>query len=252
MRADQMAATIPEAWDALRLGICVSAIVDQVRLALAQWPGIPAFSAALTQAVTLKAYLAGGTMREAYRSGGGYSRDFDFLISRDGSVDFLRELARSGTVSRGPFGSPRWVPYEGGDRYADIIILEEFDNGLWPCIDITDALNQFDFTANAIAFDLRSGDIHDPQNGIRDAVDGVLRAVRFDFPDEPISAETSLTRHGVMWIRFAHYAAALDLRVEEITESWMIENRGHIRQLDEFSRVFFPPARDYIDRLHAG
>jgi len=250
MRADQMAATIPEAWDALRLGVCVSAIVNQVSLALAQWPGTPAFSAALTQAVSLKAYLVGGAMREACRSGGAHSKDFDFLISREGSVDFLRELAQSGTVSRGPFGSPRWVPYDGG-RYADIIILEEFDNGLWPCVDITDALNQFDFTANAIAFDLRSGDIHDPQNGIRDAVNGVLRAVRFDFPDESISAETSLTRHGVMWIRFAHYAAALNLRVEEITESWMIENRQHTRQLDEFSKVFFTPARGYIDRLHA-
>lgn len=229
----------------------VSAIGHQVRLTLEQWPGNRTFSAALDRASSLNAYLVGGAMRDIYRSSRRQPKDFDFLISRHGSAGFLEDLASGGTVSRGPFGSPRWFPSDCGDRYADIIVLEDFDNGLWPCLDIKDALNQFDFTANAIAFDFRSSQIHDPQNGVRDATDSILRAVRFDFPDEPISPVLSLTRLSVMWIRFAHYAASLDLQVEEITRNWMIENLRHARHLEEFSKVFFEPDRRYIDRLYA-
>jgi hypothetical protein len=121
-----------------------------------------------------------------------------------------------------------------------LIFPQLFYNGLWRCEDILDVLNQFDFTANAIALDLFSSKILDPQNGIRDLSRNELRAVRFDYPDEPISPGTKLTRNAVMWYRFQHFAFTKRLSIEPVTLSWVRQNRRYIEARSEFERVFYP------------
>ena len=45
------------------------------------------------------------------------------------------------------------------------MFISRFYNGLWVCQNIVDVLNQFNFTGNAIAMDLRSKEFYDPMNG---------------------------------------------------------------------------------------
>ena len=190
----------------------------------------------------LKAYIAGGVAREVIRGCRRGAKDFDFFISGADSDAFLRDLSRFGELSYGPFGSPRWTPSPNKRSiYADVIVIERFNNGLWQCEDMVDALNQFDFTANAIGFDLRSETILNPQNGVRDATRNVMRAVRFDFPDEPIPGAPDLSRLGVLWIRLVHYSNILSMEVEPHTKTWIMGNGRYSDQVSDFARTFFRP-----------
>ena len=108
------------------------------------------------------------------------------FLGGDSTDEILDVLESQGEMVTGPFGSPRWYPTHGTRSSWDLIPIATFWNGLWPCEDIVDVLNQFDFTGNAIAIDVRTGSVYDPQNGRRDMERRTMRAVRFDYPDEPI------------------------------------------------------------------
>jgi len=81
--------------------------------------------------------------------------------------------------------------------------------------------------------------VFDPQNGVRDAKLNMMRAVRFDYPDEPIAAGSSLSRLGVLWIRILHYAGALGLTIEPVTDKWLHDHVSLGVQEHEFGRAFF-------------
>lgn len=117
--------------------------------------------------------------------------------------------------------------------------IDRFFNGLWRCEDIVDALNQFDFTGNAIAVDLRTGAIFDPQNGRRDMARRILRGVRFDYPDEPIAPGQVLTRPVVLWFRLVYYARLLGLTIEPVTKAWLNAHRAFERWRGEYAATFF-------------
>src|SRR5262249_18999421 len=145
-------------------------------------------------------------------------KDFDFIVGGAAINQALDRLALAGHLSRGPFGSPRWSPQPDGSRSADLIPIEKFRAGLWPCEDIVDVLNQFDCTINAIAIDLRTSVIHDPQNGRRDVERRVMRAVRFDFSIiSPAATCLGLGYSVTHWFRFVHYASVLGLEIEPVT-----------------------------------
>lgn len=188
----------------------------------------------------LDVYLAGGSLRDVLLKRDVGPKDFDFFLGGVGIEKVLTRLAVDGTVRSGPFGSPRWFPGEPGIAYCDVIPIEGFFNGLWKCEDIVDVLNQFDFTGNAVALHLRTGVLHDPQNGLRDLSHGVMRAIRFDYPDEPISASSNLTRPAVLWFRILHYAAALGFTIEPVTSEWIHRHSDFANQLDDFGATFFP------------
>lgn len=186
----------------------------------------------------LEVFLAGGSVRnialEAYRD----PRDFDFFLGGDGVQEALSLLEGSGELQTGPFGSPRWHPAVESDIYADIIPITFFYNGLWQCIDMVDALNQFDFTGNAVAVNLRTSAVLDPQNGIRDLQSRVMRGVRFDYPDEPISQHCLLSRPVVLWFRLLHYAVLLDLTIEPVTLRWLRAHRDYAQHIQAYQDVF--------------
>lgn len=205
------------------------------------WTGAAAVERAMKAAPGTELFLAGGAVRDLIGGRGAGPKDFDLFFGGADSDDFLAHLARDGSITYGPFGSPRWHPDDGGP-YADVIPIDRFNNGVEPCGDITDALRQFDFTANAVAFNLGSGALHDPCGGLADFRNGILRAVRLDYPDEPIAAGHRLTRMAVLWIRLVHYAAVLGLRPDEQTREWLFANSRHARQRDLFAETFFQPA----------
>jgi len=121
-----------------------------------------------------------------------------------------------------------------------VVPITRFFNGLWPCENITDVLNQFDFTANGVALDLRTGQFFDPQNGARDIGKRIMRAVRFDYPDQPIAPGIPLTRPEVVWFRILHYAEVLGLKIERATHQWLQANRCYEADAEQFVAPFFP------------
>jgi hypothetical protein len=186
-------------------------------------------------------YLTGGALRDLFRADGRRPTDFDFLVAGPRSAAFIEALGAFGVLSHGPFGSPRWFPQAAPSCHADLMYLNRFTNGLWRCHSVPDALNQFDFTANALAFDLRHRRLIDPQQGVRDIEAGVIRAVRFDVPDEPICSGHDLSRRSVLWFRLMHYACELGFTIESATRQWLRDNRRLVRQAAAFSETFFPP-----------
>jgi len=76
-----------------------------------------------------------------------------------------------------------------------------------PDLAIEDASRRRDFTINAIFFDPFSGEFLDPQGGLRDLEERILRAVDLEtFPDDPLRA-----------LRAVQFAARFGLTVEERT-----------------------------------
>lgn len=211
-----------------------------VRSSLSRWSGYEHFDTAMTLCPRTHVFVAGGAVRDVLRGKQGEPKDFDFFVGGDSVKEFVAALASQGSVVAGPFGSPRWLP-PGAPNYADVIPIATFNNGLWPCRDMKDALNQFDFTANAIAVDLRSGAILNPQNGISDALANIMRAVRFDYPGEPITPGNPLSRLGVLWIRIIHYSGALGLAIEPVTKEWLRRHRRLRQEVDAFAETFFAP-----------
>ena len=189
----------------------------------------------------LELFLAGGAVRDVLLDQAHPRKDFDFFIDGVDPEWVIAILGRLGTVSWGPFGSPRWFPAGSTQSYCDIIHIRRFWNGVGHCQSIVDALRQFDFTANAVAIDVKNGTFFDPVSGSKDIERHVMRAVRLDYPDEPISELCTLTRLSVLWFRILHYAAICRLKIEVETRKWLIRNSAYREDYNTFATVFFTP-----------
>ncbi|HYK01021.1 MAG TPA: hypothetical protein VE974_04645 [Thermoanaerobaculia bacterium] len=220
-----------------------AAVVSSMR----GWTGYLPIMDVLRSVPGVNAYVTGGTVRDAVAGSGRPPKDFDFFLDGAGAERFLDALGQEGELTTGPFGSPRWLPRGERQRYADIVPVWKFRTGLWRCENIVDVLNQFDFTANAVAVDIRDGTVFDPQNGLRDGRAGIMRAVRFDFPEEPIRPGEELSFLSVLWFRLAHYAAALDFSIEPLTVRWLREHERFRADVDAFRRTFYDPD---LTRVH--
>lgn len=212
---------------------------------LLEAPGGPVWSRLLESFPQVDIFLAGGAVRGMLSNRNVAPRDFDVFVGGCEVERLLSALASLGHIEYGPFGSPRWYPTKGASFYYDVIPIDRFVNGLWICRNITDVLNQFDFTVNAVAVDLRSKEFFDPQNGVRDIQMKIMRAVRFDYPDEPIAPTVPLTRLEVLWFRILHYAAALKLSIEPLTREWLCAHQRYEKNRERFTATFFPLHKDW-------
>lgn len=217
---------------------------------LREWPGYRTIAILLDTLPDLEICLAGGALRDAFLGRTEPRGDFDLLLAGEPVPEALAIAASDGTVTSTPFGSPRWYPAGCETRYADVMPVVRFDNGLWPCEDVVDVLNQFDFTANAVAVDLRTGRFFDPQNGRRDIGRRVMRAIRFDAPDEPIVRGHPLERNTVLWFRILHYAVKLGFAIEPVTLRWLAAGRANRKQAEVFEREFFTLHKCYLEPLY--
>ncbi len=213
---------------------------EKVMLMLQSAPALEPLTALIDIFPHLDIYLAGGALRDALIGRSVPSKDLDFFLAGQNVDSAIARLEDSGELIPGPLGSPRWFPEPGSDFYCDVIPVTRFYNGLWRCRDIVDVLNQFDFTANAVALDLRSPRLHNPQNGIRDLTGRIMRAVRFDYPEEPVLPGAELSWAAMLWCRILHYAAALDFKIEPVTLAWLEDNRRFAAQARAFEKTIFP------------
>jgi Poly A polymerase head domain len=221
---------------------------DELRRSLTEslheWAGWWELGRLVSQYPSVRIFALGGVIRDALLRHSAPSKDFDFIVYGNGSREAVQSLSKFGRLTFGPFGSARWYP-SGTDIYADIANASDWTS-LWSCENILDVLNACDFTANAIAYDLRNGDIIDPQNGRRDIVRRQIRAVRFDFPERPVSTTCPLSQPIISWFRLLHYAQKLDMTIEPVTMQWLIRNQSYRSRKPDFSKYFFEPQLDHL------
>ncbi len=77
----------------------------------------------------------------------------------------------------------------------------------------------------------------------------LMRAVRLDYPEEPIRPGHPLTRTTVLWFRILHYSAMLNLTVEPLTLQWLRANRKCSKDVGAFTTTFFPVHPGALDIL---
>lgn len=213
----------------------------EVQRLLESWSGFPVLHEALRTHADLRVYVAGGVIRNVILGLSSASKDWDFFLAGPSAHETNNLFRLRGLLAETPYGAPRWYPQGEKSQYADLIPVVDFVPGLWRCENIVDVLNQFDFTANAIAFDLRTGEAFDPQNGARDAARRIMKMVRFDYPNGPYISGATLDRNVVLWFRVLHYASTLNLEIEPLTRAWLLA-RGDIQiYTKEFSHQFFQP-----------
>ncbi len=226
-----------------------------VQSTLQGWSGWSRFCEEIADYPEMQLYLAGGALRDALRGEGASVKDLDFFLEERHLDSLVQALAREGRIEYTIFGSPRWYPPGEEHMFCDLIGIERFHNGLGQCRDILDVLNQFDFTANALAWEVRSLRLFDPANGTRDLERSRMRAVRFDFPNEPVVPGCDLTRPQVLWFRLVHYTARLGLEIEPVTLEWLREQRTAFEtktRYEELFHVLHPEAGAVLTRYGLG
>jgi hypothetical protein len=223
-----------------------------VRRRLESWSGHDALFDVMTRFPDFHVFLAGGVVRNCILGPDYQVRDFDFFLTGPSIGAALELIGQRGVLTQTPFGSPRWHPAGDPECYADLIPIRDFKPGLWQCEDIVDVLNHIDYTASALAFDLRTAAWFDPQNGLRDLLRRTMRMVRFDFPEGPFRQGTTLSRNAILWFRVLHYAAILGLTIEPITLQWLRAHRHFDEQRTTFASVFFEPCKGYLESLETG
>src|SRR3954468_21684608 len=184
----------------------------------------------------LDAYLVGGAVRDELL--GLESKDADFLVpgvdtdglkralEPNGRVEDLvvagrlvgvrlhprdraiRKLAPAGIE----FAPPRKEVSTGPGRHDFEIVAD-------PSLSVEDDMRRRDFTVNAIARRLSTGEIVDPLNGRRDLEQGILRAVsRTSFAEDPLRL-----------VRALRFVSQLGFEPDESTLRQMREEAASVR-----------------------
>lgn len=198
-------------------------------------------------------YICGGYLRNYFLSGKP-GKDIDVFIpcTQRQLRDLLDYLSDYGAIEYGQYGSPRFYPNEDKGNYVDIIPFYNFIVSEDEITDITTLLNNFDFSANAIAYNLKTGILEDPTNGVADINNRILRAQRTDFPEKHLPAPINLSTNTVFWFRLLHYQNVLGFSFEENTLNWIMDNVWRYRDLDVFEKFFFDPSISIEMKLKIG
>jgi hypothetical protein len=223
---------------------------SQIEARLLNWPGKRVITEIMSRFADFEIFLVGGSIRDILLERSVPPKDFDFIVSGPQASDAVQALAQVGHLSVGPFGSSRWLPF-GTNIYADIAHAQNWGI-LSPCSQISDCLNFFDFSANAIAYDMRSGNIIDPQNGREDITKRKIRALRFDFSDQAVSPLCALSQPVISWFRLLHYAHVLNLTIEPETSNWLVNHSHYLVHEGQFTTYFFPPNLARLNQLMPG
>ena len=192
---------------------------------------------------TYNVYVCGGYLRNLIM-GNSDNKDLDIFVdcSREELVCFVEDLSSYGNIEFGQYRSPRLYISNSDIEYIDIVPFYNFIVAGKPLLSIDDILHYFDFTANAIAWDFKDDKLLDPLNGIDDINNGLLRAVRLDFPEMTVSDNIPLSAVSVFWFRLLHYQNALGLQFDKDTERWILDNKLRMKEHDLFCKHFFVPS----------
>lgn len=187
-------------------------------------------------------FICGGFLRD-YFLGLPMSKDIDIFVncSKENVDTLVCYLRHFGKVDYGQYGSPRFYPKQSTGFYIDIVPFYNFIVPRKPVTDIISLLSNFDITANAIGYDIRTHKLYNPVGGLEDIRNGILRAVRLDFPEKPISVDIDLSAVSVFWFRLLHYQYKLNFRFSKETAEWIVANKWRYKDLEAFRNHFFNP-----------
>lgn len=226
----------------------VRSVLRSARRRLAGWGGHAGLLALSQLSAHAQVWLVGGAVRDGFLNRGAAIKDFDFIVEGLSDTEIRECLGLYGTLSDNQYGSPRWVPTSGGSC-ADVIPLSDFRPMNRECHSISEALSQFDFTANAVGINVVTGGLIDDAGGVRDACSRLMRMLRFDFPAGPLPISESLDRNAVLWFRIVHYTSVLGLSVEHSTAEWLNDNMRYLADCALFTHVFFSPNLSALDAI---
>ena len=191
-----------------------------------------------------KAYVCGGAIRNVMM-GKTDGKDLDLFLNlpKEGFREVVELLKKIGRVEYGQYGAPRLYVYDD-EPYIDVVPFTNFSGYGYPIDTIEGLLMNFDFTANAIGVNISTGEVFNPVNGIEDIEKKILRAVRTDFPEMPVSDKIPLSAVSVFWFRLLHYQVKLGYTLDEATEQWIVDNKYRMQDKEMFVKYFFEPMID--------
>lgn len=197
--------------------------------------------------MTVKIYEVGGAVRDSFIGrvnndidfaveAGSYSEMRDFILSTGGTI-FL-ETPQYVTIRA------KWSPLIGGKKIpCDFTLCRKesgySDNRHPDYIEagtILEDLSRRDFTINAMARDVSTGEIIDPYNGLQDIQDRFIRCVR--------DARERFNEDSLRILRALRFAVTLDFKlaptvIYAIGElSPLIENVSRDRVREELTKMF--------------
>ena len=187
-------------------------------------------------------FACGGCIRD-YILSGKFNNDIDIFIPCSSSelTDLLNYLSLYGKIDLGQYGSPRFYPNEICGKYVDIVPFYNFIVAEKEITDIRSLLKNFDFSANSIAYNLKTNELLNPNQGLEDISNKVLRALRTDFPEKSLPSPINLSTNSVFWFRLLHYQKNLGFTFDSNTRKWVIENAWRYKDLRQFKKYFFEP-----------
>lgn len=202
----------------------------------------PIFEILSSYSVIDEFYVCGGYVRNRLLNGDG-GKDIDIFIncSPEQLSDLILYLNQYGHTEYGQYGSPRFYPDLDAGHYIDLVPFYNFVVPPTPIRTITELLANFDFTANAIGINIKTGEVFDPIDGTKDIRKKILRAVRLDFPERSVSQSVQLSAVSVFWFRLLHFQRALGFRFDSRTEQWVFENAYRLKDIEMFKQYFFTP-----------
>lgn len=202
-------------------------------------------------------YEVGGCVRDAFLKSGFESKDRDYLvcdISLPRLQQILRRHGRVDTVGRS-FGVIKFTLSDRRDRNSltyDISLPRsekstgvghtDFEVDFDPSLPIEDDLIRRDFTINAMARDLRNGELIDPYGGRADLDKRLIRMV------SPVSFEEDPLR----MLRAVQFAARFEFDIEPDTYRALVENVELINSVsperiaEELNKLLLRAARPSI------
>lgn len=133
-------------------------------------------------------------------------RDFR-LIDADSFPVFLDDLGREVALAR--------TEQSNGPGHTDFAVRAD------PAVTVEEDLSRRDFTVNAMAVDLSTGQLIDPFDGRKDIEKGLIRAV----------SETTFEEDPLRILRMARFAARLDFSLETLTAERAMENVDSLEEL---------------------
>lgn len=186
-------------------------------------------------------YVCGGCIRDHILTGR-VSNDIDLFVNctRKEFDDLLTYLRNYGEIQYGQYGSPRFYPTGESIHYIDIVPFYNFIVARKSISTVTELLENFDITANAIGYHIKTKRFYDPLGGVADIRAHLLKAVRLDFPEKRVSPVIPLSTVSVFWFRLLHYHNKLQFTFDRTTFDWIVDNCWRIKDRELFESYFYP------------